>query len=392
MTYDENVRRNTPLALELKARIARDGPISVEDYITACLFDAKFGYYRTATAIGEQGDFITGPEISQVFGELIGLWCVAVWQQIGAPQTFNLIELGPGRGTLMADMLRAARLRPDFLKAAQVRLIECSQHLQGLQRTRLQDWGEKTSWHDGLFDISGNDDIGFETRLSFAPQPTVIVANEFLDTRPVRQFIRSTSGWHERTVAANSQDELQFSRRDGEARGIGGLVSQHPAANVGDIIEQGGAIGDLTVPLDMMGRHFPVVGVFIDYGHTSSAPGETLQAVRNHQFEHPLTSPGEADLTAHVDFEQVGRQMMEAGFAIDGPATQAQFFGALGITERASALMAANPGKAAQIEAGVARLMAPTGMGTRFKVIGVRSRNLAPLPGLAPLDTQRHGA
>lgn len=360
--YDPDARRDTPLAVKLRDRIRRDGPISVADYMRACLQDTEHGYYRGKPAIGRSGDFITAPEVSQVFGELIGLWCAVVWQQMGSPAAFALIELGPGRGTLMADALRAARVMKGFRDAAHVTLVETNQLLRAAQSDALHAVSVTPTWTDVFPALTG---------------PAIVIANEFLDTAPVCQFIATSSGWQERTVTIDDQGRLQFGSQASDAAAA--IAPHWPAPAHDSIIER--RVDPL--PAWLTGAPpVPLAVLLIDYGHSEPHLGETLQAVRQHTFEHPLTSPGEADLSCQVDFKAVADAIQPA-LAIDGPTTQAEFLGSLGIMERASRLMAANPAKSNGIEMGVARLMNPQGMGGRFKVLGARSRTLPPLPGLA---------
>lgn len=361
MTGDE--RRDTPLAAHLKARIARDGPITVAQYMDACLQDPQHGYYRKHT-IGR--DFITAPEISQVFGELVGLWAAVVWQQMGRPSPISLVELGPGHGTMMRDMLRAARLVPDFLSALEVNLIETSISLASRQLELLRDAGVPLHAYGALDDTQ--------------PGAAVVVGNEFLDVLPAHQYVRSQGAWSERTVELDGRGDLQF----GSGKRAGADILQRlPDACEGDIVQLHPEFGRIAGWMEKRAADSPIAALFIDYGHTASAPGDTLQATRAHRYEHPLASPGEADLTMHVDFESVACEFgRHRALAVDGPVTQAEFLGALGIAERASRLMAANPAEANAVEMGVQRLMAPQAMGTRFKAIGIRSRSLPALPGL----------
>ena len=358
-SYDPEARRDTPLALQLKARIAREGPLAVKDYMRACLLDPQHGYYRVRQVLGRSGDFVTAPEISQVFGELVGLWCAAAWQQMGRPHPFDLVEYGPGRGTLMADALRALRAVPDCLAAVRVRLVEVSPALQQSQRDTLRGLPQEISWHGSL-------------RGELEPGPSILIANEVLDAQPVEQAIALDGAEGQRGITVGTGGRLEFCVM---------LPTGVPGRDDGGMVMERRALHD-SVARDMAGLPL-AAALFIDYGHLRSIGGDTLQAVREHRFEHPLCSPGEADLTCQVDFERFGRQCRDAGFAVDGPVTQAELLGALGILLRASRLMAANPALAHEIEAGVARLMSPTGMGTGFKAIGVRSPSLAPLPGLA---------
>lgn len=367
MTYDAAARRDTPLARKLKERIRRDGPLPLADYMLACLQDEEHGYYRTKTAIGAKGDFVTAPEISQVFGELIGLWCAVVWQQMGAPKTFNLVELGPGRGTLMADALRAARALPGFLAACQLQLIETSETLRRVQAQTLSGAVQSMSWHTRLDRVP--------------PNPSIVVANEFLDTFAIDQFVMADGVWRRRAVGLDGDGHLQLVNDPREVAALPvpagavaseGAVFERPTADVARLLQR---------DLDRLAGAAPLAALFIDYGYAATGLGDTLQAVREHKPEHPLTSPGEADLTAYVDFEAFGTAARKAGFTVEKPVPQAYFLGQLGILERAKRLMAANPAKALELETGVVRLMAVPGMGSRFMAIGVRSDSLPSLPG-----------
>jgi SAM-dependent MidA family methyltransferase len=370
MSYDENARRDTPLAGKLKERIRRDGPISVAYYMDACLHDPEHGYYRRRPAIGAAADFITAPEISQIFGELIGLWCAVVWDGMGRPSSISLVELGPGRGTMMRDALRALRAAPDFLRSVQVVLCESSGALRAIQKETLADALVPVRWRDRW-------DAGDEGVLG---RQAIVLGNEYLDAMPVDQYIRVAGGWAPRQVGLDAMDRLVFVQGEpisGDGAARSSLDTAHPNASLGDIAEEGSRF-----EIPPLLAFTTMACLFIDYGHTTSAAGNTLQAVRDHAYEHPLTSPGEADLTTQVDFDAFGRTLRQHDrLRIDGPVTQAEFLGRLGIMERASRLMAANPPHAAEIEMAVARLMAPTGMGTRFKAIGIRGPNLSPLPG-----------
>lgn len=220
--------------------------------------------------------------------------------------------------------------------------------------------------------------------------PAIVIANEFLDAEPVVQRIKTAEGWRLRSVGLDDLGRLQFA-----SMAAGGeetvIEARRPAAPVGSIDEESRSqlLAWLQVQLQDRGRGAPLIAALcIDYGTSEPRLGDTLQAVLGHAFEHPLANPGLADLSTAVDFHGAVRQMHDAGFAVGGPVTQAEFLGRLGMLERASRLMAANPDKAATIEAGVARLLSPSGMGTRFKVLGVRSTVLPPLPGLTEVDTR----
>ena len=364
MTYDPDERRDTPLARKLARQMEQQGPLTVRAFMDACLNDPGHGYYRVQDAIGAAGDFVTAPEISQIFGELIGLWVAVVWQQLGAPSSFTLAELGPGRGTMMADAMRAAGRVPGFADAVRVALVEPSPALARIQRETLAGAAVDVRWHRDLGEI----DAG----------PVVVVANEVLDAVPVAQWLRTSAGWHQRGVGLDPGGKLAFVPL--ASAGTPVTAADLPDVSPGEIVEE----RDLAWLADAMAhlaRSGPTVGLFIDYGHKAASAGDTLQAVRAHRHEHPLSSPGEADLTAHVDFAAAARAFTSAGLVAHDVVTQAELLGALGAAERASRLMAANPGRAAAIEMAVARLMAPGGMGTRFKALAVTSPGVPKLPG-----------
>jgi len=368
----------------LRARIRRDGPMPVEAYMQACLADPEHGYWRQAAGtIGADGDFITAPEISQVFGELIGLWCGVVWQSMGRPAGVHLIELGPGRGTLLRDGLRAGRAVPGFLQAAAVHLVEISAPLREMQRQALAPFSRsRRPAQDpaaGLPGVVGprlrGDDVEWHERLGEVPPgPAIIIGNEFLDALPIRQLVFAAGAWRERVVELDGQEKLRF--------GLGATVDR-PEADWADTAPPPDAIlelraGESELIAELAGRQAPVAALLIDYGPAEAGYGETLQAVRRHAYGDPLATPGSADLTAHVQFGRLARQARAAGLAVDGPITQAEFLGALGAAERAARLMAANPAEAGSIETGVQRLLSPAGMGQLFKAMVIRSPDLPP--------------
>ncbi len=339
----------------------------VTRFMSQCLWHEAYGIYATRQPIGDRGDFITAPEISQVFGELLGLWAAVVWRDaMAAPAAVTLGELGPGLGSLMRDALRAAQMVPEFRAGLKCHLIEASAPLIDMQRAALADSGVPITWaHD----------------VSSLRAPAVVIANEFFDTLPLHQWVRTTDGWLPRTVDLDAEGRLTFgvlargSTRDDIAAAL-------PEAALGAIFESRSpeTILQPFVELEASG---PVVLLVIDYGHETATVGDTLQAVRSHRSEHPLTSPGEADLSSQVGFAELAAVARSLGLAVDGPLSQAEFLGRLGVVERASKLMSAAPAQALAIESGVARLLSPQGMGGRFKVMALRSIKLPPLPGFA---------
>jgi SAM-dependent MidA family methyltransferase len=357
------------LLAELTARIRSEGSMTVEAYMEACLGHPRYGYYRRAQAIGGAGDFVTAPEISQVFGELIGLWCAVSWDVMGRPAPLKLVELGPGRGTLMRDALRAAKVLPGFLDAVSVHLVEISPTLRQVQRQTLALAGTgfpQVAWHEAMEAVPAG--------------PAIVVANEFLDALPVRQLIRDGGAWRERVVALRPDGGLQLAPGPvvqptcGEAR----LIGDRPAPQ-GAVVEL--RPGEERLLTALAERASPLTALFIDYGPGEAAFGDTLQAVRGHAYADPLLEPGAADLTAHVQLGALVEKARAAGLAADGPISQAEFLGRLGILERTAGLMAANPARAGAIEAGTQRLMSPGGMGQLFKAVTARSPGLPMPPG-----------
>ncbi|ACK50103.1 protein of unknown function DUF185 [Methylocella silvestris BL2] len=360
-----------PLETLLQEMILESGPISVERYMALALGHPVYGYYRTHVAVGAEGDFITAPEISQMFGELIGLWAVEVWRLMGAPKELKLVELGPGRGTLMADALRAVKIAPDFRDAISVHLVEISLPLREKQRAALEGQGIKIVWHASVDEVP--------------PGPAIFIANEFFDALPVRHYVHRDGGWRERQIGVDESGRLFF--------GVSGAHESAIAAKgePDDILEVGAGAARLMTQLGVRVVTQGGAVLAIDYGYEEPARGETLQAMRAHKFVDPLESPGEADLTAHVNFSALARAARGAGAAVHGPVTQGDFLARLGIFERASALeRAAAPAQRAAINSALERLAGEglgfdraTDMARLFKVLAVTRREFDPPPGFA---------
>ncbi|MBE7218412.1 MAG: SAM-dependent methyltransferase [Caulobacteraceae bacterium] len=394
------------LRRRLEAEIAAEGPITVARYMELCLHDPQGGYYATRPALGAEGDFVTAPLLSQMFGELLGLWCAQAWAALGAPSPVRWIELGPGDGTLMADMRRACgRAAPGFLAATETVLVETSAPLRAAQAQRLA--GEDVRWAASLAQAAGD-------------APFVLVANELLDCLPARQFVRVMRGrdvppsgaprrvspgdnvdaaaagapplgelwaqpaeegtWTERRVGLNAGGELAFGLAPApvgfapppglESTPFGVVVEVSPAqaalgAEIGArVARQGGA------------------ALLIDYGRDHAEPGDTLQALRRHAKVDPLATPGEADLTVHADFPAV-TAAARAGGAATSLTTQGAFLQALGAEARAGALARARPDRAEVIARQLRRLIDPEGMGTLFKALAIHPPGVPP-PGFPP--------
>ncbi len=340
----------SPFAEHLARAIRLDGPLRLDRFMGL----ANAQYYAARDPLGAAGDFTTAPEISQLFGEMLGLCLVDAWERSGAPAPIRLVELGPGRGTLMADMLRAAKIRPAFLEAARVTLVETSPALRARQAEALKTWGDRVTWADS-FDETPDD------------APLWLVANEFFDALPIRQFVRLAAGWAERVVALGEGGRFIF----GAAPAPDMRFPQAPEGAVIEINEPAAAIAAA------IGARLATRGglaLIVDYGHAVSAPGDTLQAMRAHRFAPPLESPGEVDLTAHVDFAALARA---AAVPALGPVTQGALLTALGAGARAEALARARPDQADAIREALDRLVAPGRMGDLFKALALVGRGVA---------------
>ena len=351
----------TALASLLIRRITETGPITLADYMAECLFHPTHGYYTTREPFGAQGDFTTAPEISQMFGEMLGLCLAQGWLDQGAPAPFTLAELGPGRGTLMADVLRATRGVPGFHEGMQVSLLEASPRLRTMQRAALADY--QVTWVD---DVMG-----------LPEAPLFLLANEFFDALPIRQFTRVGQAWAETMIGVNS------------GRLTLGLVAPVPLGLLshrlmdtaaGDVVEVCPAASAIMATIGATITRYGGAALIVDYGGWPSL-GDTFQALRQHGFADPVAAPGLADLTAHVDFAALTTAAHPARAIY---ITQGQFLLALGIDARAAALAARLQGDALQSHhAALHRLTAPGEMGQLFKVLALTPPEAPPLPGTA---------
>lgn len=342
----------------IRTRIKANGPITMAEYMELCLTHPEHGYYITRDPLGAAGDFTTSPEISQAFGELIGLWAVETWQNLGSPARFSLCELGPGRGTLMADALRAAGLVPDFINAIDLYLVEASPILREKQRANLAPY--KPKWLGTLEQLPD--------------QPVIIIANEFFDALPVRQFQRVPDGWKERRIAVGPQGTFVFT-----------LVPAPEAP--GYEMDDGMVIETSPVSIEMAARIArPIVknrgaALIIDYGDDELF-GETLQAVANHRGAHLLSTPGMADITAHVSFAPLANSARKIGCRVYGPVEQGEFLLALGLKERTEQLyLRATDEQQRTLKAALHRLTSPEAMGKLFKVMSFSDKATHMPPG-----------
>lgn len=358
-----------PLEAEIRRMIARTGPMPVSEYMSLCLTHSRHGYYVTHDPFGAGGDFTTAPEISQIFGELIGLWAVAAWRQMGSPENVRLVELGPGRGTMMRDALRAAAVVPGFNAALVVHMVEISPALQARQRRTLSQAGVPMLWHSVIEEVP--------------PGPMIVLANEFFDALPIHQAVKQEDGWHERMVQVDGVGNFAFVESEEPMPLFDRAVP--PAlrdALDGDIFEW-----RPDRPALELGRRIvreKGAALILDYGHAQSAIGDTLQAVGAHAFADPLATPGMIDLTAHVDFQALAQAAESIGATAHGPVEQGEFLWRLGLEMRASALKKhATQSQAYDIDAAVTRLTSGgrDGMGRLFKALALGHPSLGELPG-----------
>lgn len=362
----------TPLATKIKAIISAQGPISVTDYFALCLADPEYGYYKTRDPFGRGGDFVTAPEVSQLFGEMLGIFLVHAWEKHLRPRrNVRIAEIGPGRGTMMSDILRVVqKLAPELYETATIHLVETSPTLRDIQAKTLAGHGGNVSWHDGFDEIPA----GF----------LLLAANEFFDAVPFRQFVKVGAGFRERLVGIDGTGDLAF------VAGAGSLdpallPTGHQAAPEGSIVEVAPARAAIMQMLSDRLFNGGGSAVIIDYGHLSPGLGDTLQAVLKHQFDPPLANPGEADLTSHVDFSVLADVARSRSIAVNGMMGQGEFLLKLGLLERAGSLGSGkSAGEQEKIRAAVERLAGDGQgqMGALFKVLAVSS----PAVALAPFE------
>lgn len=345
----------TELQRHLVQLVEAQGPISIAEFMRIAISGRPESYYISSEPFGAKGDFITAPEISQVFGELIGLWCVDVWQQLSSPSSFTLVELGPGRGTLMKDALRAARVAGAFVDAASIALVEVSPVLRAVQRETLSEAVVSPAWFGRFEDVPANG-------------PTIVIANEFFDALPVRQFVRGPRAWSERCVGlANEQLVFGASPEAIDARLIPATLRDAPPGSIVEIAPARRAVA--AVIAERVAATGGAV-IAIDYGYEGPQSGDTLQAVRKHAAVPVLSEVGKADLTAHVDFTDLAQGFADGGMRVFGPVAQGAFLNALGAQQRTRALMrVATVEQARLIESGTRRLTDGDAMGSLFKVI-----------------------
>lgn len=356
----------TSLKERLKADIAASGPISIAHYMAVCLADPEDGYYSTREPFGSGGDFVTAPEISQMFGEIVAAWLYSVWRDRGSPKDAVIAEIGPGRGTLMADMLRSwHKIDAGFIFSNRIVMIETSDRLADSQRKLLKPFNAPICWHYSLEDIPGG--------------PLFIVGNELFDALPLRQFVKTPSGWRERMIGLDENGRLAF------MAGFTGIdpdllppdAEAQPEGRIFEISPARAAL--MQTMAEHIGREGGA-GLMIDYGYLETGFADTLQAVRNHAYADIFADPGTADLTAHVDFAALAMIARQQGLAVE-MTTQGEFLLSSGLLERAGALGATrNEDARERLRDDVERLAGPDQMGTLFKVMAFGRQGTALLP------------
>jgi NADH dehydrogenase [ubiquinone] 1 alpha subcomplex assembly factor 7 len=360
----------SPLHTEVKRLIKRSGPMPVWRYMDLCLSHPQHGYYISRDPLGREGDFITAPEVSQMFGELLGLWAASVWKAIGSPQLFRLIELGPGRGTMMSDALRALRVLPPLYQTLSVHMVEINPVLREKQKATLTGL-RNVSWHERIDEVPEG--------------PCVIFANEYFDVLPIHQMVHRETGWHERVITLDDDENFVYGLAPDPTPGFEALVPPLvAAAPLGAIFEWRPDNEIMTLARRV--RDQRGAALIIDYGHIRSDVGDTFQAIARHSFADPLKTPGLADITAHVDFEALSCAAEAVGARAHGPVTQGEFLQRLGIETRALTLMQkASHEVSEDISNGLKRLIGggQAGMGSLFKVLGISDPDIPVLAGLS---------
>lgn len=356
----------TPLNKHLIKLIKLHGPIPISSYMTEVLTNPKYGYYINQNPFGIKGDFITAPQISQMFGELIGLWFADIWLKMNKPPKIHLLELGPGEGNLMADFLRVLKVLPKFTDAIEIHFVEASAKLIEIQKDKVKSFKGNKHWHETVKSaLNATDDA-----------PVFVIANEFFDALPIRQFQKSDLGWHERMVGINDQGD-----------GLATILSPFPILDVTLPLELRDGKINSVIEVCPMGEYLTLeicnqikanggAALMIDYGYNKYRTGETLQAVEKHKYANIYDKPGKADLSAHVNFRKIHDIIKQTGLKPLGPVYQGEFLNNIGIEERVKTLSKnATTEQVNDILSALNRLVSPGEMGTLFKVIGMISDN-----------------
>lgn len=355
----------TPLTSLIREKIEKSGPISIADYMSLALGHPEHGYYIKRDPFGVRGDFITAPEISQIFGEMIGLWCAQIWAQMGGGP-ISIVELGPGRGTLMADLLRATKSAANFHESITIHMVETSPTLAHAQYMKLRDDHPRIEWLDSIEELP-------KTR-------TLLIANEFFDALPIKQYVMTAEGMRERRVTWDAEkNAFDFVLSDPGLM----LAKSGTSIPAGTVMEHSPASRSAMRQLAQHIKAHGGAGIIIDYGYLGEAHHDTLQALKNHLFQPVLVEPGEADITAHVDFTSLMEIARDAGNMLAPLANQGEFLIRMGAQLRLEMLMRAATGPQRQnLITGLERLISPQAMGELFKVMAFTSDPRVELPGM----------
>ena len=358
----------TNLKKVLHRRISALGPLTIAQFMTIALTDPQYGYYSNKEPFGVEGDFITSPEISQMFGELIGAWLANNWATNGFPNPARLVELGPGRGTLMFDAIRAARLQDNFISSVTLHLIEISKRLRKIQHKKLANCGPSINWHKYFSDVPEG--------------PVFAIANEFFDAMPIRQFENTDKGWCERLIHITKNGDLRFVLSRNESLVDHLLPQEVLDSSIGSVAEISPSSVSLAIEISTRIVKFGGTLLIIDYGYNKFEALETFQSLISHKNNFPLQFPGKADLTAHVNFAMLGRAATNVGAKVFGPIPQGIFLENLGINQRADVLRAKAEKKVAtQITKAQERLVSSKSMGSLFKVLCITSPDITSVAG-----------
>ena len=347
----------------IKNLIEINGPISIAQFMSEQINSPKYNYYEKDTEkIGAKGDFITSPEISQTFGELIGLWCANIWWLMNSPKKFNLIELGPGNGTLMKDALRALTIVPDFLKYAEIHLVENSSFLQKQQTNKLNS-EFKIFWHKDISTIPDH--------------PNIIISNEFLDTFPIHQYELTHSGWAERYIGLDKNNNFCYINQHINKE----FLKQLNSFPIGSVFEYSPSLNSFFESLAIKLKLFGGIALFIDYGYEDQINASTIRAISNHKFVDIFDHMGKTDLSAHVNFGALISLSKKIGVHNYGVVTQGSFLKKLGIRHRVDKLLETNPKYKEDIINANLKLTNKNEMGEIFKVLAISEKLLDNLPG-----------
>jgi NADH dehydrogenase [ubiquinone] 1 alpha subcomplex assembly factor 7 len=364
------VTEYSPLQSEIRKLIKSSGPMPVWRYMELCLTHPQHGYYVSRDPLGREGDFTTAPEVSQMFGELLGLWAASVWKAMGSPSLLRLVELGPGRGTMMADALRALRVLPPLYQMLNIHLVEINPVLRDKQKATLST-ARDIAWHDNIDEVPEG--------------PAIIFANEYFDVLPIHQAVRQENGWHERVIVLDDDGKFSFAAAPDPLPRFDVLLPPLlRAAPIGAVFEWRPDTESMKIARRVRDQNG--AALIIDYGHVRSDAGDTFQAIARHSFTDPLKAPGQADVTAHVDFQALAHAAEDIGARVHGPVAQGEFLKRLGIETRAVTLMAkASHEVSEDISNALKRLVegGRGGMGAMFKVLGISDPQLTALPGLS---------